>query len=835
MHSNKTKSYQSQISTMDDITPSEIRQVILSICYKNCKLGISIYRSVFNRLDLIHEIYEYYDFKSLTLIISNIKPTIVLIESKCDENLYKFLKQNATNLLELLKEDKTKNSTITSDNNSFNEDEESDLFSNLESNNEHIIDKFFLLKLSNRLYQYDQCRSKILSLNLPKMSEMFDINERFIFLSSRINFSEINTIKSLGVLLYYLEKNESSFYNFRYQQLMAKVKIIYLNMSNVTIDDLTFETLEIFQQEWHPSTSKKGIYKKEGLSLYGVFNSCFTKMGSFYLKKLFQQPLNEIDILIDRYNTIEYFCNPYNRELKSNLSKCLKKIQDIGPILQRFSTVTSIQFSDIKTFYETLQNIIMLRNYMMTIKKNNLTIFAYFNALLEIELDEIVQCLQNTIDFKKSALTKKVEILSNIDTTLDELKSTFNRLPFVLKNTKSLEEMYISNDQSQTCIDQSLLNNVYIPQLGFLIMIPLVYAQSIQNIEKYGLEMAFCANDMAYYKNDIMRNYDCWFGDIKSDINDRTQLILKEIKNEILNKKQSLKFSMVICAQLDAYIAMSQTAIDNNFVRPKLNCREMMKIVEGRHPLYELVDGTFVANSYQSCLDNSQCEKVMIVYGANHCGKTVYLKQVCLIIYLAHIGSFVPAKYADISIVDQIYTRIRTPESISTQMSAFKNDLNQIIMANKYATQRSLVVIDCFGRGTLRLDGYSLLCSLINNWIESKHCPHLIINWQFNIKPEIRIPSLVGKMLNYFTFEINENKTNSYRLVYGEMDSFANSIQEIGRHSRFSASNHMEQLCHVFPNLFAKYNEYIFLVELVLSVKDNEDLVMLNERIEKKY
>lgn len=805
----------SDTNTRDDVTSFDYT-CYLVINYQDCKVGAVAYRH--NRLELLNEMYEFYDFNFICKMLKMFEPSDVIVSTKCDTKLMLFLKKFALNTMEPVQQAIDLNNTSNLD-----ESNETDNVSLLDcSHNQFesidlIIKCFVLHILPERLFQFEQCKNRIIAMNLPQTVNMVDEQERYIYLTSHLNFTETNVIKSLGVMLHFIEMDSTIKSNLNHSNTSSLIQnMIHTNLNHfVRMDHSAFEALEIFQSEWHPSVSNKGIYKKEGLSLYGIFNCCASKVGSYQLKKLFLQPITDYDTLQERLDTIEFFINQNNLCLKNSLIGYLKNIRDLTPILNRLKSA-SFLINDFYLLYKTISNIIAINNAISKLS-TQLTIFHKLTTNITIELNEIIDCLNTVIDFEKS--TVKITINKGIDTELDNLKSTFNNLPQTLSNSvfeESFENEFISKYLEYITI-------IYIPQLGFLIALPLIRVQQIDNIEKHGFELIFCANDSAYYKNSKTKEFDNHFGDIMSQINDRTHHILICVKDYILERKEQMNRAVLICGQLDSFIALAQTAISYHYTKPILTCKEEIKIVGGRHPLYELITETFNSNDYSSDVDHG---KIVVLFGPNSSGKSVYLKQVSLIIYLAHIGSYVPAKFSEITIVDQIYTRLRTPESISTQLSSFKHDLNQMIMATKFAKQRSFVIIDFFGKGTLSIDGYSLLTSFINYWASNGSQPHLIVSSQFNLLASINTPQKV----RFLEFE-----SQTFKLIecikydnYNENFEFINIPASIKERAKcLSKADNFFQIetTNSFPKLIEKQRKFIEIADLILSETNLEDII----------
>lgn len=786
-------------NTRADLSPTNCDS-FMSIYYNNLKLGISYYHIHLKKIGLFHEMYDYYNFELIISALKQLKPANVIVNNKCDENLLNFLKSvsNNPNELEMDKENTDQASCST-------KSDHGDTFFKSYA--------FDLAILSDRYFQYDYSKDKILALDLPAIQNVLDPNERFIYLTGYINFSETSTIKSLGALIFFIEKG--SFSKF----MMPKIEnFTYLYLDQyLTLDNLTFEALEIFQQEWHPSVTKRGLYKKEGLSLYSVFNNCVTKAGSFRLKKIFQQPSSDYKCLKERYDLIDFFLDTRNVSLRNSIVESLKQVKDLCPIFKRFK-MTNFVLNDFQILHRTISNIMALKRDANKVIQD----FNLLNNLKSIDLQEVLVALNYMIDFEKSAQDNDTVIKRNVDNEFDELRDFFNELPNTLNKTL-LEDTVLNVFM---CKDIEEIRHVYIPQLGFHLVIPLVKVQNVCEDVKDGLDLIFCANDLAYFKTDKLREFDKNFGSIELELVDRQRLLLIGLRDSILDKEPLIEHALELCAELDAMLAMALTALNYNYVRPTITRSQQIRISKGRHPLYELMIESCVTNDCS--IDNNN---ISIIFGTNGCGKTVYLKQMCLIVYMAHIGSFVPAHRARIPLMNQIITRIKTPESISTQLSSFKHDLNQMIMATNNADRQSLVAVDFFGKGTLSVDGKALLFGCIRYWLENNNRPLVFISTEFNLFESL----FIEPSIECFTFG-DQSTDDRFKLIkcksYADFVKFSEKKEEIAfsgkiekRIAKISSEILIGRYTNIYPALMNNFNKYLIIADSILNETFNEESV----------
>jgi DNA mismatch repair protein MutS len=184
--------------------------------------------------------------------------------------------------------------------------------------------------------------------------------------------------------------------------------------------------------------------------------------------------------------------------------------------------------------------------------------------------------------------------------------------------------------------------------------------------------------------------------------------LFNELVASVAEFTATIQLNAQIIAQLDALMSMASAALRNGYVRPSINSGTVLKIVEGRHPVIELAlppGEAYVSNDVY--LDNDT-QQVMMITGPNMSGKSAVLRQTALIVILAQMGSFVPARAADIGIVDKIFTRVGASDNISSGESTFMVEMNETASILNNLSDRSLVLLDEIGRGTSTYDGVSI-------------------------------------------------------------------------------------------------------------------------------
>lgn len=251
---------------------------------------------------------------------------------------------------------------------------------------------------------------------------------------------------------------------------------------------------------------------------------------------------------------------------------------------------------------------------------------------------------------------------------------------------------------------------VYFPQvhginkLGFLIAIQ--FPETNTDFTIQGLVYQFSTENCGYYKNAAMRDLDEELGDVHSNIADRELELMQGLRDWILEFTNPILELSNSIAELDCLLSMAESALLYRYTRPEFVDEHVIKLEGSRHPIIEQTQD-FVTND----LEIDHCP--IIFTGPNASGKSVFMQQVALITYMAHIGSFVPCTSATMGITSKLLTRIRTPHSISDGESSFMTDLKQAALAVQQSTDTSLILLDEFGKGTIASDGIGLFGGII--------------------------------------------------------------------------------------------------------------------------
>lgn len=268
--------------------------------------------------------------------------------------------------------------------------------------------------------------------------------------------------------------------------------------------------------------------------------------------------------------------------------------------------------------------------------------------------------------------------------------------------------------------------------------------------------VSFVRENKYYLKNEIVDAMDSSFGDIKNDILDLQKQILISVEEAILHQEVYIYSMASSFSIIDATLSLAKFAIEKRLCRPQLIDDTVLVIKGGRHLLQELTVDAFVPNDIFS----SSAKNISIITGPNSSGKSVYLKQIGLITYLAHIGAYVPCERAVIGMTDSIFTRISSEETVSSSQSTFTMDLSQMAKMFRGASRRSLCLIDEFGKGTMPLDGISLLGAVIKHFVGMPCRTFFVLHLMEALDESILSQQFLSR-INCFKMEVLSERSGS--------------------------------------------------------------------------
>ncbi len=462
-------------------------------------------------------------------------------------------------------------------------------------------------------------------------------------------------------------------------------------------------------------------------------------MGSNLLRQWFMRPLLSLDEIKARHDAVGIFHRTENQDVTDIIRQKMKRMKNVHGLLQILQAGTA-QWTVWKGLADFLFTALEIKSLMVEMGQWEGAIISQrlSECVTAESIGDIGASIARLIDWDQSRADGTVVIRPGVDEIIDDCNSRMAELPEILGMIARKVERDLSEEEKENIED---LNVIFFPQMGYLIAAQ--FAPGFEGKIPYGWDRRFQSEDTSYFKDEKMFDLDSEPGDMHGIITDRSIELIEELRSAVVAESATIMVIADVCAELDCLLALAYVARSCNLVRPKMVAQNQIAIQEGRHLLYERSQAVFVPNdtmligarddrSSNESDDNQVSarragQRLMMITGANGSGKSAYAKQVALIVFMAQIGSFVPVKAASLGIVDKIFTRLHTRESIERHASSFMIELSQVSLALRGATPRSLLILDEFGKGTNPHDGTSLLTGVLQYLIDKgPQCPHVI-------------------------------------------------------------------------------------------------------------
>ena len=463
-------------------------------------------------------------------------------------------------------------------------------------------------------------------------------------------------------------------------------KIEFVNISNYAeINAITSRNLELLKNQ-----REKTVYG----SLLWVLDECKTSMGTRLLKRFINNPLLNVDKIRKRQEDVQYFID--NILIREDLREKLEDIYDLERLLGKI-IFGSENGKDLTALKKTIKSAVEIMKIL-----ENTDFFKDIDANILFECYKIIDDSIN--EDAPFSVREGGIIKSGYNAELDEIRNIMNSGKDFLLDIEQREREATGIRNMKIKFNKVFGYFIEITKAN-LDMVPEHYIrkQTLSNSERY------ITPELKKYEDTIINS--------KAKIEDLEYHLFKEISGKLKEHRKILSELAERLAYIDVMVSFAVSAIENDYAKPEMNEEYSFEIEGGRHPVVEKLIGRtdYVSNDTVF----TEKESFVVLTGPNMSGKSTYMKQIALISIMAQIGSFVPAKKANLSVIDKYLTRIGASDDILTGQSTFMVEMSEVSNILNNATEKSLIILDEVGRGTSTTDGVSI-ATAISMYIHDK-------------------------------------------------------------------------------------------------------------------
>lgn len=600
------------------------------------------------------------------------------------------------------------------------------------------------------------------------ISELDNILTHEIVVKSTFNKEAIATITSKRKILISYEDNDEI--TLEFEGVLQEVKDLYQMRAIMRLINYFRKTQKRsldYLQVAHVIKTNKALqidaYSRLNLeltrtirsdekygSLYWLLDNTKTAMGGRLLKQWISKPSSDINEIIARQDMIQSFID--NFMIRNDVRVMLDEVYDLERLIARIS-FGNANGRDLLQLKTSLKPLPTLKDALS--KLNNAHIDDIANKFSNF--DDLVDLIEKAISEDAPITIKEGGIFKpGYSPELDEIIALSHGGK---KWVAELEE----KERERTGI--KTLRIGYNRVFGYYIEVSKGQIDQIKDEWGYQRKQT-TVNGERYITEELKEKealilnaderrmrleYDL-FVDIRKKVQDKTQLIQRLANN---------------LAVIDVIASLAEVSSSNNFIRPKFNFERRINIIEGRHPVIEKVlkEKFYVANDVN--LDSNT--DVLLITGPNMGGKSTYMRELAIIVVMAQMGCFVPAKEADLMVFDQIFTRIGASDDLVSGQSTFMVEMNETNHALRHATENSLLIFDEIGRGTATFDGMALAQAIIE-YITARIHAKTMFSTHYHELTELdkEIPSL--KNVHVCVKENDDEITFLYKIKEGTMN-----------------------------------------------------------------
>ena len=423
-------------------------------------------------------------------------------------------------------------------------------------------------------------------------------------------------------------------------------------------------------------------------------------MGARTLRGYIEQPLISKEKIINRQKVIEEL----NKSIitRDELREYLSPIYDLERLLSKIS-YKSANPRDLIAFKTSLEMLPHIKNIIKDFKS---PLFIELYEQLDT-LEDITSLITNSITDDPPINIKEGGIIrSGFNEEIDKLRSAKTEGKGWLADLESQEKEKTGITKLKIKFNKVFGYYIEVSN-SFKNLVPDYYVrkQTLTNAERYTTDKLKELEEIIVGAEDKLFSLE--------------YNIFTSVRDEIYNQINRIQMTAKAIAKIDVFASLAYVAEHNNYVKPKINEKGVIDIKDGRHPVVEkmIPDNMFISNN--TFLDTNK-NRLSIITGPNMAGKSTYMRQTALIVLMAQIGSFVPAKEANISICDKIFTRVGASDDLASGQSTFMVEMTEVANILRNATANSLLILDEIGRGTSTFDGLSIAWAVVEHICDKK-------------------------------------------------------------------------------------------------------------------
>ncbi len=621
------------------------------------------------------------------------------------------------------------------------------------------------------------------------MNEILNLGVKEVILTDSENSKLINDLKNTyGIEISYSNSYLESDYEYLYKDIKdskivmgIKHLLYYLVITNMK--DLSHITnVEIVDKDEYLSMDIHTVrnlelfetlrLKERTYSLIWLLDKCKTAMGSRKLKSWLLHPLKDKNELNKRYEKIEKLNTEFI--IKEQLREKLYEVYDLERLCGKLNT-GSLNARDLLQIKNSLAYIPEIKEYMRELG---------FNEELD-ELRDIYELLEKAINPDAPITLKDGALIQNgYNSDLDELRSI-----------RSGGKDFIASFEEKLKNDTGIKNLKvgYNKIFGYYIEVSKGQSKMVQT--DFGWERRQTLTNCERFISPELKEKEALILNAEERIIDIEYQLFMEIKETVRKKIFELKRDAEILSELDAILSLAVCAEEYNLVKPVLTDKHEIIIKDGRHPVVEVVSKNgYVAND---CIMKENTNTLLIT-GPNMSGKSTFMRQLAIIILMAQMGSYVPAKEATLPIIDKIFTRIGASDDLVSGESTFMVEMKEACNALLNATKSSLILFDELGRGTATYDGMSLAQAILEYVNKNIGCKTLFSTHYHELTALSKEMSTI-KNVHVDAHEENGEVTFLHKVVSGPIDK--------------SYGIHVAKLAHMPEELLKRASEILSVYE----------------------